>query len=113
MAVVSACHLADAVTPTAWSEAAAEDVLDAIGVLATALSGIGPETAEALAAVAAATAEARRRLGLPADPDTAASGERAVPDAGTGQRAASGKPARPRAGRRGLGPGYQGVRTRR
>ncbi|MFI2215102.1 hypothetical protein [Streptomyces sp. NPDC020141] len=66
LAVVSACHLADAVAPTAWSAAAAEDALDAIDVLATALSGISPETVGALAAVVAATADARSRLGLPA-----------------------------------------------
>ncbi|MFI6530711.1 hypothetical protein [Streptomyces uncialis] len=111
LAVERACHLADAVTPTAWSAAAAEDALDAIDVLATALSGIGPETAGALAAVAAATAEARRRLGLPADAESAAPGEAAVPAAGTGQPAAPGKLPRPRARRRGLGPGYQGIST--
>ncbi|MGW5678233.1 hypothetical protein ACWEV4_24675 [Streptomyces sp. NPDC003860] len=108
---VSACHLADVVTPTAWNAAAAEDALDAIDVLAAALSQIGPETAGALAAVAAATADARRRLGLFADADTAAPGEAAVPAARTGQQAVPGKPARPRAQRRGLGPGYQGILT--
>ncbi|MFE7046273.1 hypothetical protein ACFU9X_44955 [Streptomyces atratus] len=111
LAVVSACHLADAVTPTAWSAAAAEDTLDAIDVLTTALSGISPEPAGALAAVAAATADARRRLGLPADADTAAPGDAAVPAARTGQQAAPGKLPRPRARRRGLGPGYQGIST--
>ncbi|MFI5945923.1 hypothetical protein ACIBCB_37510, partial [Streptomyces uncialis] len=56
LVVESACHLADVVTPTTWSEAAAEDALDAIDVLTAALSGISPATAEALAAVAAAPA---------------------------------------------------------
>jgi uncharacterized membrane protein len=37
LAVVSACHLADVVTPTAWSTGAAEDALDAIDVLAAAV----------------------------------------------------------------------------
>lgn len=69
--MVSACHLADAATPTAWSTGAAEDALDAIGVLGAALSRISPETAGALAAVAAATTAARRHLALPADPDIA------------------------------------------
>ncbi|MFI6530669.1 hypothetical protein [Streptomyces uncialis] len=69
LAVVSACHLADAATPAAWSPGAAEDALDAIDVLAAALSRISPETADALAAVATATTAARRWLGLPADPD--------------------------------------------
>ncbi|MFE2045307.1 hypothetical protein ACFXAZ_31210 [Streptomyces sp. NPDC059477] len=110
--VVSACHLADVVAPTAWNAAAAEDALDAIDVLAAALSQISPETAGALAAVAAATEDARRRLGLPTDADAAAPGEAAVPAAaaGTGQQAAPGKLARPRVRRRrGLGPGFQGI----
>ncbi|MGX1540866.1 hypothetical protein ACWIGC_28590, partial [Streptomyces diastaticus] len=100
LAVESACHLADAATPTAWSAAAAEDALDAIDVLAAALSRISPETAEA-----------RRQLGLPADAETAAPGEAAVPAAGTGQPATPGRLPRPRARRRGLGPGYQGIST--
>jgi hypothetical protein len=108
--VVSACHLADVVTPTAWSAAAAEDALDAIDVLAAALSGISPETAGALAAVAAATADARRQLGLPTNADTAAPGDAAVPGPRTGQQAAPRAPLRRRPRRRGLGPGYQGIR---
>ncbi|WP_329564332.1 hypothetical protein [Streptomyces uncialis] len=108
LVVESACHLADVVTPTTWSEAAAEDALDAIDVLTAALSGISPATAEALAAVAAATAAARRHLGLPA-------GEPAGPAAGTGPQTAPapGAPSLPRPRRRGLGPGYQGIRTER
>ncbi|MFD5557786.1 hypothetical protein ACFWIA_28595 [Streptomyces sp. NPDC127068] len=105
--VVSACHLADVVAPTAWSAAAAEDALDAIDVLAAALSGISPDTARALAAVAAATADVRRQLGLPADADTAAP----VPAAGAGGQAVPGRLPRPRVRRRGLGPGYQGILT--
>ncbi|MFI1890695.1 hypothetical protein [Streptomyces jumonjinensis] len=113
LAAVSACHLADAVTLTAWSTAAAEDALDAIDVLTAALSGISPETAEALAAVVAATADARRRLGLPVapDPDPGAAGEPAMPAPRPGHQAVPGAPSRPRPRRRGLGPGYQGIRT--
>ncbi|MFI5945527.1 hypothetical protein ACIBCB_35520 [Streptomyces uncialis] len=115
LAVVSACHLADVVAPTAWSEAAAEDALDAIDVLAAALSGISPATAEALAVVAGATADVRRRLGLRVDPGPA--GEPSVPVPRTGPRTtpAPGAPSlpRPRVRRRGLGPGYQGISTER
>ncbi|MER7048347.1 hypothetical protein [Streptomyces jumonjinensis] len=109
LVVESACHLADAVTPTAWSTAAAEDALDAIDVLAAALSQISPETAQALAAVAAATADARRHLDLPTDPEPA--GEPAVPTPRTGQQTTPGTPPRPRPRRRGLGPGYRGIGT--
>lgn len=99
-AVESACHLADTTGPGAWSAAAAEDALDAIDTLTEALGTIGPEVSEALAAVAAATTQARRRLGIAVDaePETAAP---AVPAPRTASR--------PR--RRGLGPGFQGVRT--
>ncbi|MFD8938567.1 hypothetical protein ACFV0R_25510 [Streptomyces sp. NPDC059578] len=112
LAVVSACHLADAVTPTAWSTGAAEDALDAIDVLATALSGISPETAEALAAVTAATTAARRRLALPTttDPASDAAGGPAVPVPRAEPQTGPGAPRlRPR--RRGLGPGYRGIGT--
>ncbi|MEU9900039.1 hypothetical protein AB0H67_41970 [Streptomyces phaeochromogenes] len=99
-AVESACHLADTAGSTDWSEAAAEDALDAVDTLAGALAELGPEAARALAAVAAATAVVRRVLGL------------AVPDA---QAPAAGGPA-PRNGRqppkrRGLGPGFQCIRS--
>ncbi|MFE4540691.1 hypothetical protein ACFRKB_37435 [Streptomyces scopuliridis] len=77
---------ADAVTSTGWSAATAEDALDAIDVLTTALSQTSPETAKALAAAAAATTDARRHLGLPADPAPGLDGkEPAVPVPRTGQ----------------------------
>ncbi|MFI2215191.1 hypothetical protein [Streptomyces sp. NPDC020141] len=116
LAVESACHLADAVTPTAWSRSAAEDALDAIDVLAAALSRIGPETGEALAAVAAATADARRRLGLPADPEPEPEVEEpAVLGPRTEPQTGSGAPSRTRTGprRRGLGPGFRGIGAER
>ncbi|MEO3978110.1 hypothetical protein [Streptomyces sp. CAU 1734] len=111
-AVVSACHLADAVSPAAWSTGAAEDALDAIDVLATVLSGFSPEIAEALAAVAVATTAARRHLELPTETDPASdvAGGSAVPVPRTGQQTGPGAP-RFRPIRRGLGPGYRGIDT--
>ncbi|MFI1018234.1 hypothetical protein [Streptomyces sp. NPDC020965] len=97
------------VTPTSWSTGAAEDALYAIDVLAAALSQISPETAQALAAVVAVTTDARRRLGLPTDPEPV--GEPAVPRPRTGQQTTPGTPPRPRPRRRGLGPGYRGIGT--
>jgi hypothetical protein len=98
--VESACHLADLAGPDAWSTAAAEDVLDAIDTLAEALGSAGPDLAQVLAPVAAATGDARRRLGI------------AVDDQGPDPDAAATVPATRRtAKRRGLGPGFQGIRT--
>ncbi|MEV7595490.1 hypothetical protein AB0O42_35025 [Streptomyces sp. NPDC089922] len=91
----AACELADLVTPGAWSVGAVEDAADAIDVLAAALAAIDPEVARALAAVPAATAALRRRL---------------VP--GTVQDVAEVPAQRSeRPPRRGLGPGWKGVRT--
>ncbi|GGU06161.1 hypothetical protein [Streptomyces coeruleorubidus] len=105
-AVESACHLADLAGPDAWSTAATEDVLDAIDTLTDTLSTVGEDLAQALAAVATATAQARRRLGITVDDqapgrDSAAS----VPVAGGPGR----RPPR----RRGLGPGFRGIRKDR
>ncbi|MGW0999194.1 hypothetical protein ACWD5V_39205 [Streptomyces sp. NPDC002523] len=100
--VEAACDLADVAGPGGWSTAAAEDVLDAIDTLTEALGGADPELAQALAAVAAATDGARRRLGIAVDdqvPEPAAAAT--VP--------AARRPPR----RRGLGPGFQGIRTGR
>ncbi|MEU1940482.1 hypothetical protein ACH49O_41365 [Streptomyces coeruleorubidus] len=102
--VESACHLADLAGPDGWSTAAAEDVLDAIDTLTEALGSAGEDLAQALAAVGAATAEARRRLGIDVHdqepgPEDAASVS--LPR-GPGRRP-------PR--RRGLGPGFRGIRT--
>ncbi|MFJ4343244.1 hypothetical protein [Streptomyces sp. NPDC088915] len=99
----SACLLADAVSAGGWSAVAADDALTAIETLAEALGGIGPELQDVLAAATAAASTARRRLGLPVDtePEPAAAG--AVPGPRTGRR--------PR--RRGLGPGFKGIRTDR
>ncbi|WP_370424418.1 hypothetical protein AB8O64_37130 (plasmid) [Streptomyces sp. QH1-20] len=91
----AACELVDAVTPTTWSASALEDAADAIDMLAEALAAIDPEAARALAAVPAATAALRRRLA----PAT-------VEDVAEVPRTRSGRPRR-----RGLGPGWKGVRA--
>ncbi|MFD5493382.1 hypothetical protein ACFWH4_10750 [Streptomyces sp. NPDC127091] len=91
----AACELVDTVTPRAWSTGAVEDAADAIDMLAEALAAIDPEAARALAAVPAATAALRRRLAPAAAEDVAE-----VPAPGSG-----------RARRRGLGPGWKGVRA--
>ncbi|MFD4178198.1 hypothetical protein [Streptomyces anulatus] len=100
-AVETACHLADLAGPGDWSAAAAEDVLDAIDTLTESLGSAGPELAQALAAVAAATNSARRHLGLAVDDQ-----EPEPPAAAVTLHA----PRRPPK-RRGLGPGFQGIRT--
>ncbi|UZI34004.1 hypothetical protein [Streptomyces sp. VB1] len=99
-AAETACHLADAAGLGGWSSAAAEDVLDAIDTLADSLGSAGPELAQALAAVAAATNGARRRLGLAVD-------DQEEPPAAAATLPAPRRPPR----RRGLGPGFQGIRT--
>nr|WP_202462765.1 hypothetical protein [Streptomyces sp. SID8374] len=100
MAVETACHLADIARPGGWSTAAAEDVLDAVDTLTEALGGADPELAQILVAVAAATGSARRRLGIaPAEQEPKPSATPSVP--------AARRPPK----RRGLGPGFQGIRT--
>ncbi|MFE6691954.1 hypothetical protein ACFVFQ_36480 [Streptomyces sp. NPDC057743] len=89
------CELVDTVTPTTWSTGAVEDAADAIDMLTEALAAIDPEAARALAAVPAATAVLRRRLAPTAVEDVT---EVPAPRSG-----------RPR--RRGLGPGWKGVRA--
>ncbi|MDX2939826.1 hypothetical protein [Streptomyces ipomoeae] len=97
-AIESACDLADTAGPDAWSKTVADDALDAIDILAGVLSALGPDVAKALAPVRAATTDTRRLLGL-------ADEESVVPAGGPGPG-----PAR-RARRRGLGPGFKGIRT--
>ncbi|MFI2740952.1 hypothetical protein [Streptomyces sp. NPDC018711] len=95
----AACRLADIAVPGGWSETAVDDTLVAIDTLAAALAQLDREVAEVLAA----TATARRHLGLPVDAEaeTAPSTTTpAVPGPRTGRQ--------PR--RRGLGPGFQGIR---
>ncbi|MDW8478387.1 hypothetical protein R3L02_42330 [Streptomyces scabiei] len=94
-----ACHLADTAGADDWSAEAKDDVLEAIDTLAGVLSALGPDMAQALAPVAAATAAVRRRLGLTGD-------ESAVAAEGV-----SGPHILRRPQRRGLGPGFKGIRT--
>ncbi|MFJ8719656.1 hypothetical protein ACIRD9_42055 [Streptomyces violaceus] len=102
-AVESACHLADVAGPAGWSTATAENVLDALDTLTEALDGAGAEIAQAPAVVAVATRDARRRLGIAVDSQAPARGT-AMPTAVP--RSMGRRPTR----RRGLGPGFQGVR---
>ncbi|MFJ8469679.1 hypothetical protein [Streptomyces swartbergensis] len=104
--VESACHLADLADPNGWSTAAAEDVLDAVDTLTETLGGAGEDLAQALAAVTAATVEARRRLGIAVnEPPSGRDGAASAP----GARGPERRPPR----RRGLGPGFRGIRTDR
>ncbi|MBB1261592.1 hypothetical protein [Streptomyces alkaliterrae] len=99
-AAESACLLADVVSAGGWSVVAVEDALTAIETLAEALGGIVPELRDVLAAATAAASTARRRLGLPVDTEPEPAVEGVIPAPRTGRR--------PR--RRGLGPGFKGVR---
>ncbi|MGI3204625.1 hypothetical protein ACRJ4W_53845 [Streptomyces sp. GLT-R25] len=99
-AVENACHLADMAGATDWSAAAAEDSLDAVDTLAGALAALGPEAAQALAAVTAATADVRHILGLAASDAQTPAADAAVP-----------RRSRQAPKRRGLGPGFQGIRS--
>nr|WP_238335448.1 hypothetical protein [Streptomyces sp. F11] len=89
------CELVDAVTPRTWSTGAVEDAADAIDMLAEALAAIDPEAARILAALPAATARLRHGLAQASAEDVL---EVPAPTSG-------------RARRRGLGPGWKGVRA--
>ncbi|MEU0249743.1 hypothetical protein ABZ192_36630 [Streptomyces sp. NPDC006235] len=103
--VESACHLADLAGPDG-STVAAEDVLDAVDTLTETLGGAGEDLAQALAAVATATAQARRRLGITVDDQAPGRDSAASAPVARGQEHRL-----PR--RRGLGPGFRGIRTDR
>ncbi|MYW09261.1 hypothetical protein GT034_12990 [Streptomyces sp. SID2563] len=103
---VAACDLHD-VTSTAprWSADAVEDAVEAMETTALALASAHPDAAAAMRAVGRQLAELRERLGLPpgehaADPPGPGHGERPL--------ASPAPPRRPE--RRGLGPGYRGIR---
>ncbi|MFD9112349.1 hypothetical protein [Streptomyces bottropensis] len=95
----TACDLADTARPEDWSAASQDDLLEAIDTLAGVLSALGPDIAGALAPVTSATAAARRHLGL-------ADGDGPEPAAGVARPRAVRRPRR-----RGLGPGFRGIRT--
>ncbi|MFI1890452.1 hypothetical protein [Streptomyces jumonjinensis] len=91
----AACELVDTAASATWSTGAIEDATDAIDLLVGALAAIDPEAARILAAVPVATAELRKHLSPPTTDEDVAT----VPAPRSG---------RPR--RRGLGPGWTGVR---
>ncbi|MEU1312573.1 hypothetical protein ABZ419_27290 [Streptomyces cinnamoneus] len=64
-AAEAACALADVVTPSGWSAAAVEDVLDAIETLTAALAAVDPPAARLLAPIPAATTALRQRMQPP------------------------------------------------
>ncbi|MYR27783.1 MULTISPECIES: hypothetical protein [unclassified Streptomyces] len=90
----AACDLSDALTPAlAWTQAALEDVVEAVELLTQLLAEHGPAAAHALAQMPGILTRLCGALDL---------------------EEASASPARPRTtrpGRRGLGPGYQGITT--
>ncbi|MFM9449164.1 hypothetical protein [Streptomyces acidiscabies] len=96
----AACHLSDAVAddPGRWSAEAAEDAIEAIETVSAALSAISPGAAARMTAVTDALSRLRQEiLGdvlLGQDQEQAVTPPTPI--------------TRPR--RRGLGPGYQGVR---
>ncbi|MGW2016712.1 hypothetical protein [Streptomyces sp. NPDC001927] len=102
----AACELHDAAgTPACWSAAAVEDAVESMETTALALAAAHPDAAAATLAIGQQLAQLRESLGLPpgqqaASPDHGHQEQLVVPQASL---------RRPRA-RRGLGPGYQGLR---
>jgi hypothetical protein len=104
----AACELHDAAgTPASWSAAAVEDAVESMETTALALASAHPDAAAAMLAIGQQLAQLRERLGLPPGEDAAAG-----PDDEEHQEQPVVPPTpirRPRQ-RRGLGPGYQGLR---
>lgn len=104
----AACDLHDAASaPGSWSAAAVEDAVESMETTALALAAAHPDAIAAMLAVGQQLAQLRERLGLP-------TGEHAVAGSGEDehqdQAAAAPSPVRRPRARRGLGPGYQGLR---
>ena len=99
----AACELHDcAVGPLAWSTAAVDDAVESMEITALALMHAHPGAPDVMVAVRGSLARARAVLGLPLrDEEPAVAG---------GERQAVVEPTPPRPRRRGLGPGYQGLR---
>ncbi|WP_274919416.1 hypothetical protein [Streptomyces sp. WZ-12] len=96
----AACELADAASSSrSWSVAAADDAVEAMETTALALHTAHPAAAAALGTVVQALARLRRDLGLPVDEGDRDQEQVVTPPT----------PLR-RPTRRGLGPGYQGLR---
>ncbi|MET9484766.1 hypothetical protein [Streptomyces sp. NPDC006638] len=95
LAAEAACELVDTAAPGSWSAAVVEDVCETIDTLVRGLVLVDADAARILAAVPAATAALLAQL----SPDTA-DGTVTIPS-----------PRTSRLRRRGLGPGWTGVRT--
>ncbi|WP_330269943.1 hypothetical protein [Streptomyces griseorubiginosus] len=101
----TACALHDiAATPGSWSAAAAEDAVEAIEITALALGSAHPAAAAAVLPLLRDLTRLRRTLALPPSdrPEPALQGE--------GQTVAPPVPITRGRSRRGLGPGYKGLR---
>ncbi|MFI1869691.1 hypothetical protein [Streptomyces jumonjinensis] len=98
----TACTLADSSTGR-WSTAAAEDAAEAIEITAEALAAAHPETTAAVRQLRQAVRQLRRDLGLTQDQDD-------EHDQAVEVTAAAAVPGSARHRRRGLGPGFSGVR---
>ncbi|MFC7933103.1 hypothetical protein [Streptomyces cinereoruber] len=102
----AACELHDAAsTPGSWSAAAVEDAVESMETTALALAAAHPDAAAAMLAIGQQLAQLRERLGLPPGEHPAGPDE----DEHQEQPVAPTPLRRPRP-RRGLGPGYQGLR---
>lgn len=100
----AACELHDTVsTPASWSADAVEDAVESMETTALALAVAHPEAAAAMFAIGQQLAQLRERLGLPPGEHPGAG-----PTADEDQAVDPPTPIRSR--RRGLGPGYRGVR---
>lgn len=100
----AACELHDAasINPVRWSAEAVEDAIEALETTAAALGAIRPEAANCMFVITHNLGHLREVFGLPPRDDGAAEDDQdqALP--------APTPVSRPR--RRGLGPGYRGVR---
>jgi hypothetical protein len=101
-------ELQDIARPDGWNQTAAEDALSVFELSAQALETLHPDAAEVLTVARRVAAELRRLVNLPpedADSDGSAGGART---AGGPERRQT--PTVASRGRRGLGPGWQGLR---
>ncbi|MFE3866113.1 hypothetical protein ACFXPT_37725 [Streptomyces goshikiensis] len=102
----AACELHDAAGPGSWSADAVEDAVEAIETTALALADAHPDAAAAMLAIRHQLAQLRAHLDLPPGEPPAAAG----PEEEHQEQVVEPTPLRRARPRRGLGPGYQGVR---
>jgi hypothetical protein len=102
----AACELHDAVSsdPGRWNAEAVEDAIEAMETTAAALQNVHPDAASSMFVIAHNLGHLRQALGLPPRDDAPAEEDQDQDQAVTPPTPIR----RPR--RRGLGPGYQGVR---